>query len=81
MVRVPARPGPPLRFQLRPVAPSLRSFLATEAGGAVLLLVATVVALVWANSAWSGAYDDLWSATAGWHVGPWSFEMDLQHWV
>ncbi len=81
VVRVPARPGPPLRFQLRPVAPSLRSFLATEAGGAVLLLAATVVALVWANSAWSGAYDALWSTEAGWRVGPWAFEMDLHHWV
>ncbi|MFE9231533.1 Na+/H+ antiporter NhaA [Cellulosimicrobium funkei] len=81
VVRVPARPGPPLRFQLRPVAPSLRSFLATEAGGAVLLLAATVVALVWANSAWSGAYDALWSTEAGWRVGPWVFEMDLHHWV
>src|SRR5690606_28622780 len=81
IVRVPTRPGPPLRFQLRPVAPSLRSFLATEAGGAVLLLAATVVALVWANSAWSGAYEDLWSTTAGWHVGPWTFEMDLHEWV
>lgn len=80
-LRVPARPGPPLRFQLRPLAPALRSFLATEAGGAVLLLAATVVALVWANSPWSSAYDDLWHATAGWTLGPWSFEMDLHHWV
>ncbi len=63
------------------MAPSLRSFLATEAGGAVLLLAATVVALVWANSAWSGAYDALWSTEAGWRVGPWAFEMDLHHWV
>jgi len=81
IVQTPARPGPPLRFQLRPLAPSLRSFLATEAGGAVLLLAATVVALVWANSAWAPAYEDLWHATAGWTVGPWSFEMDLHHWV
>lgn len=80
-VHVPARPGPPLRIQLRPLAPSLRSFLATEAGGAVLLLAATVLALVWANSPWSSAYDDLWHATAGWQIGPWSFEMDLHHWV
>ncbi|MCB7136601.1 Na+/H+ antiporter NhaA [Cellulosimicrobium marinum] len=81
IVQTPARPGPPLRIQLRPLAPSLRSFLATEAGGAVLLLAATVVALVWANSAWAGAYEDLWHTTAGWHVGAWSFEMDLHHWV
>ena len=50
-----SRPGPPLRVHAAdPVAPSVRAFLATEAGGAVLLLAATVVALVWANSPLGG---------------------------
>ncbi|KZM35419.1 Na+/H+ antiporter NhaA [Oerskovia enterophila] len=75
------RPGPPLRFPVRPVAPAVRQFLATEAGGAVLLLAATVIALVWANSPWSAAYEDLWSTTAGLHLGDWSLDMDLHHWV
>lgn len=42
----------------------LRQFLATESGSALLMVSATVVALVWANSAWSGAYQALW-ATQG----------------
>jgi Na+/H+ antiporter NhaA len=59
----------------------LRAFLATETGSAGLLLVATVVALVWANSPLSGAYDDLWEAhlridLAGAHI-----DEDLRHWV
>jgi Na+/H+ antiporter NhaA len=78
---VPPRPGPPLRVQIRPVAPSLRRFLATEAGSAVLLLGATVVALLWANSPWSASYRTLWSTTAGFHVGNASLELDLLHWV
>jgi Na+/H+ antiporter NhaA len=38
----------------------LRSFLVTESGSAGLLLGATLLALVWANSPWSSAYEDLW---------------------
>ena len=39
----------------------LREFLRTEAGGAVVLLGATVAAVVLANSAWADAYDALWA--------------------
>lgn len=53
--------------RLRP----LTSFLRTEAGGAVVLLAATLTALVWANIA--GAYGDLWHR----QLGP----LDLRHWV
>lgn len=60
---------------------AVRDFLRTEAGSAVVLLAATVVALVWANSPWSDAYEALWETTAGFHVGAWSLELDLQHWV
>lgn len=75
------RPGPPLRVHLPPVAPSVREFLATEAGGAVLLLAAALIALVWANSPWADAYTALWSTPLGFSVGDWSFELDLHHWV
>jgi len=37
----------------------LRSFLVTESGSAGLLLGATLLALAWANSPWSSAYEDL----------------------
>ena len=39
---------------------SVRNFLQTESGSAGLLLAATLVALVWANSPLSGLYEDLW---------------------
>ena len=35
----------------------LRTFIRTEAGSAGLLVVASVIALVWANSPWSDSYD------------------------
>ncbi len=60
---------------------SVRRFLSTEAASAVLLLVATVAALVWANSAWSAAYQALWTADAGVSLAGWELSMDLGHWV
>ncbi|MBK5249226.1 MAG: Na+/H+ antiporter NhaA [Actinomycetales bacterium] len=59
----------------------LRTFLSTEAGGAVLLLAAAVVALVWANSPWSGAYEALWGAEGSVLFGGAELAMDLGHWV
>lgn len=59
MVDSPAGTGTPSRFT-RTVR-----FLTTDKGGGILLLVATVVALVWANSGWSGGYTGLRDATLG----------------
>ena len=39
----------------------LRDFLHTEAAGGVVLVVATVVALIWANSPWKAGYVELWT--------------------
>ncbi len=60
---------------------SLQEFLHTEAGGAVLLLAATVIALVWANSPLSGAYEDLWGTKLTVEVGGGQISEDLRHWV
>jgi Na+/H+ antiporter NhaA len=58
-----------------------RQFLSTEAGGAVLLLAATVAALAWSNSPWSGSYQALWHAEASLSLASWELSMDLEHWV
>ena len=63
------------------LAAPLRSFLVTEAGSAGLLLVAALVALVWANSPWSDAYASLWSTEAVVRVGSAEIALDLGHWV
>lgn len=60
---------------------SVRAFLATETGGAGLLLAATLVALIWANSPWSDAYDDLWHTVLTVEVGGQGVSEDLAHWV
>lgn len=47
----------------------------------MLLLVATVAALIWANSPWKGAYQDLWHSSAGIEVAGHGLRMSLQHWL
>ncbi len=52
-----------------------------ESGSAVLLVVVTVVALMWANSPASAAYFDLWRQRVGFDFGPLGLHMSLRHWI
>ena len=56
-----------------PETARITALLRRETVGGALLLGATVVALVWANSPWSGAYDRLRDLT----VGPHALHLDL----
>ena len=56
-------------------------FLHTEVAGAAALLIATVVALLIANSPWHAVYDALWRIEAGITFGPLAFHESLLHWV
>jgi Na+/H+ antiporter NhaA len=47
----------------------LREFLDTEAAGGLALLAATAVALGWANSPWSRAYEALWGTELAAAIG------------
>src|SRR5688572_9256777 len=77
----PPRPGPAQRVSLPTLSPSSKLYVGTEAGGSALLLAATLAALLWANSPWSGTYDSLWSTVATIGVGDLTLSMDLEHWV
>ena len=70
-------PSLPIRTRLRP----LRDFLATEASGGVVLVVAALVALVWANSPWSDSYERVWSTGVELRVGSYILSMDVRHWL
>ena len=52
-----------------------------ETLAAGVLLGATVVALLWANSPWWQTYSTFWHTPAGVNVGEWTLELDLRHWV
>ncbi|MFD7442014.1 Na+/H+ antiporter NhaA [Streptomyces sp. NPDC059909] len=78
-----AAPTPPTRkFLGRPSLPE-RTFVAdalrTETVGGVLLLVAAVVALIWANTPLGASYE----AVSDFHIGPAALGLDLslQHWA
>jgi Na+/H+ antiporter NhaA len=59
----------------------VRDFLRTETGGAVVLLCATVAALMWANSPWWESYEDVWTTELSIRLGDLAVAMDLRHWV
>ncbi|MFI6994713.1 Na+/H+ antiporter NhaA [Nonomuraea wenchangensis] len=59
----------------------LRTFFRTEAGSTSALLVATVLALIWANSPWADTYEAFWHTPMGLSFGTAEFSLDLRHWV
>ena len=59
-------------------AATVAEVLRRETTGGLLLLVATVVALVWANSPAADAYQRLRELVVG---GPGIVELDLEHWA
>jgi len=63
------------------VATPLRSFIRTESGSAGLLVVAALVALLWANSPWSDSYESLWETPLTVSLGSGEIAMSLHHWV
>ncbi len=65
----------------RNLAAPVRDFLSTETGSAIVLLGATVAALLWSNSPWSHSYESVWTTTLSIHVGASGISTDLRHWV
>ena len=53
----------------RRVGRPVRNFLRIEAAGGILLLTATIIALVWANSPWSDSYHDILETHISFQVG------------
>src|SRR5207342_163994 len=46
-----------------------------------LLVIAAVVAMIWANSPWSSSYEQLWTTTISITVGEHSLHLTLREWV
>jgi NhaA family Na+:H+ antiporter len=53
----------------------------SEAGSSLLLLAATIVALLWANSPWEPAYQRLWELPLSFGAGELSISGSLHFWV
>ena len=72
-----AREQPPVERIVRP----FQDFAHKQSSGGILLIVATLVALVWANSPWGASYTALWHTKFTVGVGGFSLSKDLTHWI
>jgi Na+/H+ antiporter NhaA len=76
-----ADPAPPTDADVTPRFGALREFIDTENASAIVLLAATLAALVWANSPWSDSYSELWHTVFSLRLGGHELSLDLRHWV
>ena len=72
-----AREQPPVERIVRP----FQDFARKQSSGGILLIIATVVALVWANYPWAESYSYLWHTKLTVGVGGFSISKDLTHWI
>jgi NhaA family Na+:H+ antiporter len=54
-------------------------FAHTASAGGIVLLLATAVALAWANSPWAASYHHLWELEIGLDIGPFAIRSTLHH--
>jgi Na+/H+ antiporter NhaA len=66
---------------VRNLAVPIREFVATENASAVVLITATVAALLWANSPWGSTYERVWTTPLSLRLGGAELSLDLRHWV
>jgi Na+:H+ antiporter, NhaA family len=69
------------RFLPRVIARPLRTFLNTEASGGIVLLGATMAAMVLANSPLGDSYESLWRTDLRIAIGSLEVGQDARHWV
>lgn len=67
----------PADMILRP----FREFAARQASGGIVLILAAVVALAWANSDYGTHYVALWDTDLSIAFGDWKFKLHLLHWI
>jgi NhaA family Na+:H+ antiporter len=67
----------PIERLVRP----FQTFAARESSGGILLLLATLVALVWANCPWANSYFALWHTTVTLGFDAKTIAHDLRFWV
>ncbi|KXK07745.1 MAG: Na(+)/H(+) antiporter NhaA [Nitrospira sp. OLB3] len=66
---------------IRPVLKPFETFVHAESSGGILLLGATLVAMVWANSPWADSYARLWSTPVSLVVGSHALTETLLEWI
>jgi NhaA family Na+:H+ antiporter len=67
------RPGPLLS--------SLQEFIREQGASGIMLLLATLIALLWANSSFGDVYDHLWEMPISIGIGDWVLTHSLHYWI
>lgn len=70
-----------MRFRHSRMSMLVRELLRDEAISGKLIVAATILALLWANSPWAAQYVALWSIDFSIGVGDAVLSQDLRHWV
>src|SRR5689334_21042619 len=71
----------PARLLAERVLGPLERFLHVEAASGIVLLLASVVALAWANSPWGHVYEHLWHVPITFGAGSLVFTQPLHFWI
>jgi NhaA family Na+:H+ antiporter len=58
-----------------------QEFFQQEASSGILLIIATILSLVWANSPWADSYVALWHTNVTFSFGGFGISKDLLHWI
>lgn len=73
---IPLKPS-----KLAPLLNPAQAFLSAESAGGIVLLVAAVAALIWANSPWGDGYEHFWHTQIAVSFAGHAHAMSLEHWV
>lgn len=56
-------------------------FAEAESSGGIVLIIATAVAMIWANSPWSDAYAAVWQTRFSIGIPQFGLNLSLHHWI
>ncbi len=74
---LPPPPPTPIERLLSPFG----RFARTESAGGLVLIAATIVALIAANTGFAGAYHHLWETPLSLRIGSFALDYSLHHWI
>jgi Na+:H+ antiporter, NhaA family len=74
---VPADASRPISRLMRPV----KYFFHLKVAGGLFLFINSIIAMVWANSAWHDSYHDLWHAPFAIQIGDFILSYPIEHWI
>lgn len=75
------QPGSRNQPLIQPMMEPFQRFIHAQSTGGVLLLAATVVAMIWANSPWAESYETFWNLPVSLVVGSHALTEPLLEWI